>query len=83
MTELEYGLIVLWELFEFQAPLLEGFEADVFDALLSVRYSGHPTVSHAWLSPPPIICEKAVLIRTRSSGDASDHYVPGQSHVTH
>ncbi|KAI0684173.1 clasp N terminal-domain-containing protein [Cytidiella melzeri] len=46
-TELEYGLIVLWELLESQAPLLEGREADVFSVLLQVRYSGHPTVMQA------------------------------------
>lgn len=43
-SELEYGLIVLWELLEHQAPLLEGREAEVFSALLGVRYSGHTSV---------------------------------------
>lgn len=44
-AELEHGLIVLWEMYEFQAPLLEGYETDIFAALLRVRYSGHATVS--------------------------------------
>ena len=44
--ELEYALIVLWELLEQQAPLLEGREADIFAALLRVRYSANLSVRH-------------------------------------
>ncbi|KAF8640074.1 hypothetical protein AX17_001315 [Amanita inopinata Kibby_2008] len=35
---IDYGLIVLWEVLENQAPLLEGREADLFSVLLRVRY---------------------------------------------
>lgn len=43
--ELEYGLIVLWEMLESQAPYLEGREADMFSLLLQIRYSSKPNVS--------------------------------------
>lgn len=43
-NELEYALIVLWELLEHQAPLLEGREAEIFSALLRVRFSAHVSV---------------------------------------
>ncbi|KAJ7699888.1 clasp N terminal-domain-containing protein [Mycena rosella] len=36
--ELEYGLIVLWEMIENQAIHIEGREADVFSLLLRIRY---------------------------------------------
>ena len=42
---LEYGLIVLWEMLENQAPFLEGREATIFDTLLQIRYSDHTNVS--------------------------------------
>ena len=42
--ELEYGLIVLWEMLENQAPLLEGREADIFSLLLQIRYCAQMTV---------------------------------------
>ncbi|RDX53151.1 hypothetical protein OH76DRAFT_76865 [Lentinus brumalis] len=45
--ELEYGLIVLWEMLENQAPLLEGREADVFSVLLQIRYCGQMNVMQA------------------------------------
>ncbi|CDO74043.1 hypothetical protein BN946_scf185043.g93 [Trametes cinnabarina] len=45
--ELEYGLIVLWEMLENQAPLLEGREADIFSLLLQIRYCAHMTVMQA------------------------------------
>ncbi|OBZ77060.1 Protein STU1 [Grifola frondosa] len=45
--ELEYGLIVLWEMLENQAPLLEGREADIFNVLLQIRYYGQMTVMQA------------------------------------
>ncbi|KAL4241509.1 CLASP family protein [Abortiporus biennis] len=45
--DLEYGLIVLWEMLENQAPLFEGREADVFSVLLRVRYCGHASVMQA------------------------------------
>ena len=44
VNELEYALIVLWELIEHQAPHLEGREADVFTALLRVRFCAHVSV---------------------------------------
>ncbi|EKM59683.1 uncharacterized protein PHACADRAFT_170270 [Phanerochaete carnosa HHB-10118-sp] len=46
-SELEYGLIVLWEMLEHQAPLLEGREADIFALLLKVRSCGNATVLQA------------------------------------
>ncbi|KAG2152962.1 clasp N terminal-domain-containing protein [Suillus clintonianus] len=36
--QLEYGLIVLWELLSSQAPFVEGREADIFATLFTVRY---------------------------------------------
>lgn len=36
--QLEYGLIVLWELLSCQAPFVEGREADIFATLFNVRY---------------------------------------------
>lgn len=45
--ELEYGLIVLWEMLENQAPLLEGREADIFTALLQIRYCAQANVRAA------------------------------------
>jgi CLIP-associating protein 1/2 len=42
---LEYAMIVLWELFERHYTLLEGHEADIFSALLRVRYSNKANVS--------------------------------------
>lgn len=47
IAELEYGLIVLWEMLEHQAPLLEGREADIFALLLKVRSCGNATVLQA------------------------------------
>ncbi|CAL1702266.1 unnamed protein product [Somion occarium] len=44
---LEYGLIVLWEILECQAPLLEGRESDVFSLLLQIRYCGDGNVMQA------------------------------------
>ncbi|GJE84641.1 clasp N terminal-domain-containing protein [Phanerochaete sordida] len=46
-AELEYGLIVLWEILEHQAPLLEGRETDIFALLLKVRSCGNATVLQA------------------------------------
>ncbi|KAJ6599260.1 clasp N terminal-domain-containing protein [Mycena vulgaris] len=45
--ELEYGLIVLWEMLENQAFYIEGREADVFSLLLRIRYCCHHTVLEA------------------------------------
>lgn len=45
--ELEYGLIVVWEMLENQAPYLEGKEADLFSMLLKVRYSNKLNVLEA------------------------------------
>ncbi|KAI0751370.1 clasp N terminal-domain-containing protein [Daedaleopsis nitida] len=45
--ELEYGLIVLWEMLENQAPLLEGREADIFSVLLQIRYCAQMNVMQA------------------------------------
>ncbi|KAI1792902.1 clasp N terminal-domain-containing protein [Ganoderma leucocontextum] len=45
--ELEYGLIVLWEMLENQAPLLEGREADIFGVLLQIRYCAQLNVMQA------------------------------------
>ncbi|KAH9951783.1 clasp N terminal-domain-containing protein [Amylocystis lapponica] len=45
--ELEYGLIVLWEMLENQVPLLEGREADIFSTLLHIRYCAQTAVMQA------------------------------------
>ncbi|KAI0080767.1 hypothetical protein K474DRAFT_1657611 [Panus rudis PR-1116 ss-1] len=45
--ELEYGLIVLWEMLECQAPYLESREASLFSLLLHIRYCGHINVMQA------------------------------------
>ena len=37
-------MIVLWEMLENQAPLLEGREADIFGVLLQIRYCGQMNV---------------------------------------
>jgi CLIP-associating protein 1/2 len=44
-SELEYGLIVLWEMLENQAAYLEGREGDIFSMLLTVRYCNKQNVS--------------------------------------
>ncbi|CCM02847.1 uncharacterized protein FIBRA_04959 [Fibroporia radiculosa] len=44
---LEYGLIVLWELLANQAALVEGREAEIFTALLQVRYSARTSIMQA------------------------------------
>ncbi|KAI0030224.1 clasp N terminal-domain-containing protein [Vararia minispora EC-137] len=41
---LEYALIVLWEMLEYQSQLMEGREADVFAILLHARYCGKASV---------------------------------------
>ena len=46
--KLEYALIVLWELLEHQAPLVEDRESEIFDALLRVRYSKSQSVRDAY-----------------------------------
>lgn len=43
--ELEYGLIVLWEMLDNQELYIEGREADIFSMLLSVRYCNKLNVS--------------------------------------
>jgi CLIP-associating protein 1/2 len=43
--ELEYGLIVIWEILENQAIYIEGREADIFSMLLSIRYCNKLNVS--------------------------------------
>ncbi|KAK0206302.1 clasp N terminal-domain-containing protein [Desarmillaria ectypa] len=45
--ELEYGLIVLWEVLENQAVYIEGHEADILSALLQIRYCNKPNVLEA------------------------------------
>jgi len=45
--ELEYGLIVLWEMLDNQAIYIEGREADIFSVLLSVRYCNKLNVMEA------------------------------------
>ncbi|KAJ7117389.1 clasp N terminal-domain-containing protein [Mycena crocata] len=45
--EIEYGLIVLWEMLENQAIYIEGREGDVFSLLLRIRYSGYHNVLEA------------------------------------
>ncbi|KAF8211346.1 clasp N terminal-domain-containing protein [Mycena galopus ATCC 62051] len=45
--EIEYGLIVVWELLENQAIHIEGREGDVFSLLLRIRYCCHHSVLEA------------------------------------
>ncbi|KAF9468966.1 clasp N terminal-domain-containing protein [Collybia nuda] len=45
--EIEYGLIVLWEMLENQGPYVEGREADIFSTLLRVRYCNKLNVLEA------------------------------------
>ncbi|KAG6833770.1 hypothetical protein H0H87_001202 [Tephrocybe sp. NHM501043] len=45
--ELEYGLILLWELLEHQGQYLEGRESDLFSVLLRVRYCNKINVLEA------------------------------------
>ncbi|KAF9046047.1 hypothetical protein BDZ89DRAFT_1099459 [Hymenopellis radicata] len=45
--EIEYGLIVLWEILECQAPYLEGKETEVFSVLLKIRYCNKSKVLEA------------------------------------
>ncbi|KAJ7179334.1 clasp N terminal-domain-containing protein [Mycena filopes] len=45
--EIEYGLIVLWELIENQAIYVEGREGDVFSLLLRIRYCCYHNVLEA------------------------------------
>ncbi|KAJ7095197.1 clasp N terminal-domain-containing protein [Mycena belliarum] len=45
--ELEYGLIVVWELIENQSVHIEGREADVFSLLLRIRYCCYHNVLEA------------------------------------
>jgi len=45
--EVEYGLIVIWEMLEYQAPYLEGREAELFSILLYVRYNNKVNVLEA------------------------------------
>ncbi|KAJ6539138.1 clasp N terminal-domain-containing protein [Mycena capillaripes] len=45
--EIEYGLIVLWEMLENQAIHVEGREGDVFSLLLRIRYCCHHNVLEA------------------------------------
>lgn len=44
-SDIEYALIVLWEMLENQALFLEGREADIFAVLLRIRYCGLTSVS--------------------------------------
>ncbi|KAI0049577.1 hypothetical protein FA95DRAFT_1581638 [Auriscalpium vulgare] len=44
---LEYGLIVLWEMLEYESLPMEGRESDVFSILLRVRYSNKPLILEA------------------------------------
>ncbi|RXW25151.1 hypothetical protein EST38_g686 [Candolleomyces aberdarensis] len=45
--ELEYALIIVWEMLENQSPYLEGREADLFSMLLTVRYCNQVNVLEA------------------------------------
>lgn len=45
--EIEYGLILLWEILENQGPHLEGRESDLFSVLLRVRYCNKLNVLEA------------------------------------
>ncbi|KAJ6629190.1 clasp N terminal-domain-containing protein [Mycena sp. CBHHK59/15] len=45
--EIEYGLILLWEMLENQSIYIEGREGDVFSLLLRIRYCCHHNVLEA------------------------------------
>ena len=45
--DLEYALIIVWEMLENQGPYLEGREADLFSMLLRVRYCNKVNVLEA------------------------------------
>ncbi|TFK27085.1 hypothetical protein FA15DRAFT_666821 [Coprinopsis marcescibilis] len=45
--ELEYGLIVIWEMLENQGPYVENREADLFSLLLNLRYCNKINVLEA------------------------------------
>jgi hypothetical protein len=68
--ELEYGLIVLWEMLDNQALYIEGREADVFSMLLSIRYCNKQNVSET--------CTIPVIIQqmTRLVGPGGHEYHP-------
>ncbi|KAI0069029.1 hypothetical protein BV25DRAFT_1817959 [Artomyces pyxidatus] len=44
---LTYGLIVLWEMMEYESLPMEGREADVFSILFRIRYSNKQTILEA------------------------------------
>ncbi|KAG2013897.1 hypothetical protein CC2G_010761 [Coprinopsis cinerea AmutBmut pab1-1] len=46
-SELEYGLIIIWEMLENQAPYLEHREADLFSMLMNLRYCNKVNVLEA------------------------------------
>jgi CLIP-associating protein 1/2 len=46
-SEIEYGLIVLWEVLEHLASCIESREADIFEVLLKIRYCNQANVSSA------------------------------------
>ncbi|TRM68360.1 clasp N terminal-domain-containing protein [Schizophyllum amplum] len=56
--ELEYGLIVLWEILENQWSLLEGREGDIFSALFQMRYSNKVDVLEATNSLRDALCAR-------------------------
>ncbi|KAL1706731.1 clasp N terminal-domain-containing protein [Schizophyllum commune] len=56
--ELEYGLILLWEILENQWSLLEGREGDAFSALFQARYSNKVNVLEATNSLRDALCAR-------------------------
>jgi CLIP-associating protein 1/2 len=49
--ELEYGLILLWEILENQPAQLEGKEGEIFSVLLRVRYCNMVNVRQSHIRP--------------------------------
>ena len=78
--ELEYGLIVLWEMLENQAPLLEGHEADIFGVLLQIRYCAQMNVRAVGLGSGLRARRDGAYV---FAGDASDQLVPRYTHEPH
>ncbi|KAF7355127.1 hypothetical protein MSAN_01428300 [Mycena sanguinolenta] len=67
--EIEYGLIVVWELLENQAIHVEGREGDVFSLLLRIRYCCHhnvcilPILLYTFTNPQVQVLEATNTIR--------------------
>lgn len=68
--ELEYALILLWELMNNQAPYVEGRESDVFEMLFTIRYSNHFNVRVLGICCTVYLITLKVLEATNTIRDA-------------